>query len=62
MLDNCVTLFSRQDIRSEVLVGEDRGFKLLFTFKADNPHFANKVRGPGANGQGSKWSGPCAVC
>lgn len=32
-----------EDIRSEVLVGEDRGFKLLFTFKADNPHFANKV-------------------
>lgn len=35
-----------QDIRSEVLVGEERGFKLTFHFKADNPHFTNSV-GPG---------------
>ncbi|GLC42059.1 hypothetical protein PLESTB_001063600 [Pleodorina starrii] len=32
-----------EDIRSEVLLGEERGFKLLFYFRADNPHFTNKV-------------------
>ncbi|KAG2425925.1 hypothetical protein HXX76_013299 [Chlamydomonas incerta] len=32
-----------EDIRSEVLVGEERGFKLTFHFKADNPHFTNTV-------------------
>ncbi|KAG2434978.1 hypothetical protein HYH02_011977 [Chlamydomonas schloesseri] len=32
-----------EDIRSEVLVGEERGFKLTFHFKADNPHFTNSV-------------------
>jgi nucleosome assembly protein 1-like 1 len=36
--------FAIQDIRSEVLVGEERGFKLTFHFKADNPHFTNSVR------------------
>ncbi|KXZ54343.1 hypothetical protein GPECTOR_5g425 [Gonium pectorale] len=30
-----------EDIRSEVLLGEQHGFKLTFHFKADNPHFTN---------------------
>ncbi|GFR47666.1 hypothetical protein Agub_g9410 [Astrephomene gubernaculifera] len=32
-----------EDIRSEVLVGEERGFKLSFHFAENNPHFKNKV-------------------
>lgn len=32
------------DIRSEVLTGDDRGFKLTYHF-AENPFFTDKVRG-----------------
>ena len=32
-----------QDIRSEVLTGEERGFKLSFHFRA-NPFFSETVR------------------
>ncbi|PNH07335.1 Nucleosome assembly protein [Tetrabaena socialis] len=32
-----------EDLRWEVLVGEERGFKLTFLFKADNPYFTNSV-------------------
>ncbi|KAG2485904.1 hypothetical protein HYH03_015348 [Edaphochlamys debaryana] len=31
-----------EDLRSEVLVGEERGFRLVFHF-AENPHFTNKT-------------------
>ncbi|GLI62336.1 hypothetical protein VaNZ11_004945 [Volvox africanus] len=32
-----------EDVRSQVLLGEERGFKLLFYFRADNPHFSNRI-------------------